>query len=254
MKVSIITIVYNNELCIQSCIDSVSSQTYKNIEYILIDGGSTDTTNSIIKNNLEKIDCYVSEPDEGLYNALNKAIKLATGDVVGLLHSDDLFFDKDVVNLYVKTFRNKKVDVVYADGLYVERDNINNVKRVYKGEDFLGSSLNLGWIPLHTTIFVKNKLFETHGLYDESYSIAGDYDISLRWFTDEKIKKTYIDKATVLMRLGGKSTTVNLQKKKSKEDIEIIRKHKLLGLFTLFCKIGRKIPQYFKPNLKKYRL
>lgn len=254
MKVSIITIVYNNEASIQSCIDSVASQTYKNIEYLVIDGGSSDGTNKIIKNNIQKIDHYISEPDNGLYNALNKGIKLATGDIIGLLHSDDLFYDTKIIELYVEAFKKYNADVVYADGLYVERENTKKVKRVYKGKEYNNSSLSFGWMPLHTTIFVTNRVYTTHGLYDESYAIAGDYDVSLRWFKDKNLKKVYLDKATVLMRLGGKSTTANLQKRKSTEDLEIIKKHNLLGIITLCCKILRKIPQYVKPWLKNYRL
>lgn len=254
MKVSILTIVYNNELSIQSCIDSVRSQTYSDIEYIVIDGGSTDGTNSIIKKNLDKIDYYISEPDKGLYNALNKGLGVATGDVIGLLHSDDLFYGDTTIELYVDAFKSEKADVVYADGLYVERDNIKKVKRVYKGTEYYNTNIKFGWIPLHTTIFVKRELYETHGLYDEKYHIAGDYDVSLRWFKDPGFTKVYLRKATVIMRLGGKSTNAKLQKRKSKEDLEIIRKHELMGWFTLLCKIIRKIPQYLKPRLKKYKL
>lgn len=254
MKVSIITIVYNNHNSIEDAIKSVLTQDYDDIEYILIDGGSTDGTNEIISKYIDRIDCYLSEPDDGLYSALNKGIKLATGDVIGILHSDDMFYDFKTVESYVRTFKQKKADVVYADGLYVERDNINKVKRIYKGRECDRSNLNYGWIPLHTTIFVKKEVYETHGLYDDSYTIAGDYDVSLRWFKDEALKKEYINKGMVLMRLGGKSTTAKLQKRKSREDLDIIKKHKLLGRFTLFCKIIRKIPQYIKPILKNYKL
>lgn len=254
MKVSIITIVYNNKESIQSCIDSVHNQTYKNIEYLVIDGGSVDGTQEIIEENKDKITTYISEPDNGLYNALNKGIKMATGEVIGVLHSDDLFYANDTIERYAKAFVEEQADVVYADGMYVERDNVKKVKRVYKGKEYLNSNLNLGWMPLHTTIFVKKEVYQKHGLYDESYHIAGDYDCCLRWFKDKSLKKVHIPHIMVLMRLGGKSTTAKLQKKKSTEDLEIIRKHKLWGSITLLCKIVRKIPQYIKPKFKKYKL
>lgn len=254
MKVSIITIVYNNKLSIQDAIDSVDKQTYSDIEYILIDGDSTDGTREIVSKNLDKIDCYISEPDNGLYSALNKGIKLATGDVIGILHSDDMFYDKNTIETYVKIFQEQDADIVYADGLYVEKDDITKVKRVYKGREYLNCNLKLGWIPLHTTIFTKNEIFQLHGFYDEFYKISGDYDLSLKWFKDKSLKKVYINKPMVLMRLGGKSTSADLQRKKSQEDLQILKKHNLLGVFTLFFKIIRKIPQYIKPRFKKYKL
>ena len=252
MKVSIITIVYNNEASIETTIKSVASQTYSNIEYIIIDGGSTDSTNEIIKNHIDKVDYYISEPDKGLYNALNKGINAATGDVIGILHSDDLFYDEDCIKAVAEGFKTSKADVLYGNGMYVERDNINKVKRIYKAKPYKKRYLNFGWIPLHTTIYVKKEVFQDYGLYDESYRIASDYEISLRWFQNDTLKKHFVNKWLVKMRLGGKSTTAKLQKLKSTEDLDIIKNKNLLGSFTLFFKIARKIPQYIVPKFIKY--
>lgn len=252
MKVSIITIVYNNAACIESCIQSVLSQTYPHIEHIIIDGGSNDGTQNIITPYISQLGYYCSEKDSGLYNALNKGIKAATGDVIGILHSDDLFFKPTTVETIAHTFRTTDTDLLYANGMYVERENITNVKRIYKAKPYKQRYLNFGWIPLHTTIYVKKDIFTTYGYYDESYAIASDYDISLRWFKEPAIKKHFLEDWVVKMRLGGKSTTMRLQKKKSTEDLKIINKKELLGPVTLMSKIIRKTPQYIIPRVKKY--
>ena len=252
MKVSIITIVYNNVSFIESCIQSVLNQSYPNIEHIIIDGGSNDGTQKVIEPYIPQLGYYKSEKDNGLYNALNKGIKVATGDIIGILHSDDLFYDKNSIENLIEKFKESQSDLVYANGIYVEREDINRIKRVYKAKPFKRRFLKFGWIPLHTTIYVKKGVFDNFGLYHEGYSIASDYEISLRWFVNDKIKKTFFNVFFVRMRLGGKSTTLKLQKKKSTEDLEIIRKYKLLGVFTLFFKISRKIKQYLMPKIIKY--
>mgnify|MGYP006085452671 CR=1 FL=1 len=248
MKVSIITIVYNNEDCISKCIESVLSQTYKNIEHIVIDGGSTDGTQYKIESFKNQLAYYVSEKDNGLYNALNKGIKHATGDIVGVLHSDDMFYEPQTIAKIVTAFQTLNSDLIYANGIYVAKKDTNMVKRIYRAKPFKNKYLRFGWIPLHTTIYVKRSVFENYGVYDESYSIASDYDISLRWFQNVKLKKQFLNEWVVKMRLGGKSTTPSLQKNKSKEDLAIINKYKLLGYFTLGFKIVRKIPQYIIPK------
>ncbi|MCL2596431.1 MAG: glycosyltransferase [Paludibacter sp.] len=252
MKISIITIVYNNADFIEECIQSVLNQDFENIEYIVIDGGSTDGTRQIIEKYYDKIAFYISEKDNGLYSALNKGITHSTGDIIGILHSDDVFFEKNTLSEIARTFEKTNADLVYANGQYVDEQDINKVKRIYPAKVFKKYYLKFGWIPLHTTIYVKRKIFEKYRLYDENYSIASDYDISLRWFFTDEIKKVFLDKWVVKMRLGGKSTSMNLQKRKSAEDLKIIKKYKLWGRFTLFFKIVRKIPQYTLPKIKRY--
>lgn len=246
MKISIITIVYNNVNTIASCIESVQNQNYKNIEHIVIDGKSTDGTIEVIKSFENDIDVFISEKDNGLYDALNKGIKKATGDVIGILHSDDMFYSSDTLSNVVSCMQKNNADLLYGNGLYVERNKTSNVKRIYSSKSFKRSYLKYGWIPLHTTIYVKSDIFDKYGEYDEQFSIASDYDISLRWFLNKSIKKVFLDEFLVKMRLGGKSTTLKLQKKKSTQDLQIIRHHGLPGYFTLLCKIGRKVPQYLK--------
>lgn len=249
MKISIITAVYNREYCISDCIGSVLEQNYENVEYLVIDGGSIDRTLEKIKPYKEKLNYLVSEKDRGVYDALNKGIKKATGDIIGILHSDDFFNGPHTLSRIVDTFRSTGVDLVYAKGLYVDSKDVNKIKRVYPSGAFKKKSLLYGWIPLHTTIFVRRAIFEKYGMYDTRYSIASDYEISLRWFQNDEIRKHYLDEWVVKMRLGGLSTHARLQVKKSREDLKIIRLYGLIGYFTLACKIGRKIPQYLLPRL-----
>lgn len=249
MKVSIITIVYNNQACIADCIQSVLDQSYPNIEHIVMDGGSSDGTQKEIEAYQDQLAHYQSEKDKGLYDALNKGIKKATGDVIGILHSDDLFFEKDTIAKVVAAFEKSQADLVYANGLYVDQNNINHVKRIYGAKAFKKRYLPFGWIPLHTTIYAKREVFQNYGLYKQDYKIASDYEISLRWFINPDVSTFFLDAYVVKMRLGGKSTTASLQKKKSSEDLEIIRQYGLPGWFTLACKVGRKVPQYLIPRL-----
>ena len=249
MKVSIITIVYNNKACIGDCLQSVLNQSYPDIDHIVIDGGSNDGTQKEIGPYRKWLAYYKSEKDKGPYNALNKGIAQASGDVIGILHSDDLFYEIDTIQKVVDAFDETGTDLIYANGMYVDKENIEKVKRIYQSKDFRKYYLFLGWIPLHTTIFVKKELFQKYGLYDQQFSIASDYDISLRWFKQPNIKKYFLNEWVVKMRFGGLSTSLHLQKKKSTEDLIIIRRHQLWEWFTLACKISRKIPQYIIPRI-----
>lgn len=251
MKISIITIVYNNADCIVDCLKSVQAQSYAAVEHIVIDGGSTDGTQEQIAPYIDQLGYYVSEPDKGLYNALNKGIQHCSGELIGILHSDDLFYDSDTLKSVANTFHRNQADLLYANGVYVQKQNTDLVRREYTAKPYKPSLLPLGWIPLHTTIYVRAEVFKQYGLYNESYKIASDYDISLRWFLEPKIKKVFLNQFVVKMRLGGKSTTLKLQKTKSMEDYNIIQQYPLFGICTLLLKIARKIPQYLVPQIPK---
>lgn len=254
MKVSIITVVYNNKDFVATCIESVLSQTHPDVEHVVIDGASSDGTQEVIAKYVEKLSCYVSEKDLGLYNALNKGIQMCTGDVIGVLHSDDLFYENTTLEKVVAHFKKSDADLVYANGMYVTQKNTEQIRRIYRAKPFQKHKLSLGWIPLHTTIYVKKEVFQHYGMYDENYQIASDYDISLRWFLAPTIKKSFLNQWVVKMRLGGKSTSAKLQKKKSLEDLNIIKSYPLLGLLTLVLKISNKIPQYLIPRILSYKM
>lgn len=253
MKISIITTCFNREKTIAQSIESMLSQDYTNKEYVVIDGGSRDGSVELIKKYEASIDTFISEPDTGMYNALNKGIKNCTGVIVGILHSDDFFYDNNTLSKIAKVFRDTNADIVYANGQYVDANDISKVRRIYPAKAFSKIYLYFGWIPLHTTIFAKREIFEKYGLYKENYQIASDYEISLRWFTNTQIKKVFLNQWVVKMRLGGKSTTMQQQKIKSTEDLEIIKQYQLLGKVTLFFKIARKIPQYILPRIIQYK-
>ncbi|MCP9199584.1 glycosyltransferase [Gramella sp. GC03-9] len=252
MKISIITVVYNNVDTISECIRSVLNQSYKNIELVIIDGGSSDGTQKEIEKFQDKLGYYISEKDKGIFDAYNKGIRKASGDVIGILNSDDLLFGNETIARIVAAFSNSNAHLVYGHGMYIGKRNSKLIKRIYSCRKFRKGFLKYGWIPLHPTIYVKKEVYQKHGWYSLDYSIASDYDMSLRWFEDEHLKKEFLNEWIVKMRMGGKSTTLNLQKRKSTEDLDIIQKHRLLGVFTLFCKIGRKVPQYVQPRFMNF--
>lgn len=252
MKISIVTIVFNRAHCIADCINSVLDQTYPNVEYIIIDGGSTDGTQQAIAPFEERLAYYISEKDKGIFDALNKGIKQATGDVIGILNSDDLFFESNTLEKIATAFSSFQTDIVYAKGMFVDQYNLAKVKRIYPSRPFKKKYLRFGWIPLHPTIYVRREIFLKYGYYNSGYTIASDYEISLRWFQNDDIIKTFLDEWVVKMRLGGLSTLAKYQVQKSKEDLRIIQLYALNGWFTLACKIGRKIPQYVIPRLRKF--
>ncbi|RKS53941.1 glycosyltransferase [Gillisia mitskevichiae] len=251
MKISIITIVYNRVDLISECIESVINQTYENVEYIIIDGASTDGTQEKIEAYGDKIDHYISEKDEGIFDALNKGISKASGDVIGILNSDDVFYNCNTLSNIANAFHTSQADLVYAKGLFVDRFNPKKVKRIYPSNPFRKWYLNYGWIPLHTTIFVRNEVFQKFGNYNSGFVIASDYEISLRWFQNDKIKKHFLNEWVVKMRLGGLSTSARLQIKKSREDLRIINCSNLNGFLTLSFKIARKIPHYIAPQFMR---
>ena len=246
MKVSIVTVVYNNKDFISKAIESLNKQTYRPIEHVLIDGGSNDGTQEMIRPYLNKIDYFISEKDSGIYNALNKGISKCTGDVIGILHADDFYPTNDVISEVIDAFNSNETDIVYGVGQFVDRERPNLIRRRYGSKPFKKYFLYYGWIPLHTTMFVKRDIYEKFGLYDEKYKISSDYEASLRWFTNSKITTFYLDKILIHMRLGGASTRLYLQFYKSYEDLQVIRRYGLMSIFTLFAKITRKIPQYIQ--------
>jgi glycosyltransferase len=249
MKISVITTCYNREKTIASAIESTLSQDYANKELVVIDGASKDGSVKIINQYKNELAYFVSEKDSGMYNALNKGIQNCTGDIIGLLHSDDIFYNEKTLSKIAEAFEKTNADIIYANGQYVDEKDIENVKRIYKAKPFKKKYLKYGWIPLHTTIFAKKEVFENYGLYREDFQIASDYEISLRWFSNDLLKKEFLNDWIVKMRLGGKSTSMKQQKKKTDEDIRIIKEYGLLGYFTAFSKIARKIPQYLIPKI-----
>jgi glycosyltransferase involved in cell wall biosynthesis len=207
IRVSIITVVKNNRSYIEDCIKSVITQQYPNYEYIIIDGGSTDGTIDIIKKYYDHISIFNSEPDSGIYDAMNKGIKLATGEIVGILNSDDIYNSNDVLTEVVREFTEKGVDAVFADLVYVDRNNTDKIVRYYKSANFTPNKFAYGWMPAHPTFFLKRKYYEKYGLFKTDYKIAADYELLVRLLGKNKLAYSYLQKVIIKMRSGGISTS-----------------------------------------------
>lgn len=248
MKVSIITITYNSEATLKDTIESVINQTYKNIEYIFIDGKSTDHTISIIKSFGDKISTLISEKDNGLYDALNKGIAIATGDVIGILHSDDFYTNTNVIQNIVSVFDKSNADAVYADLYYVDKNNTNQIHRKWKSGNYkYGMFLN-GWMPPHPTFFVKRTIYEKFGSFNLTLTSAADYELMLRLIHKQKIKLAYLPEFIIKMRVGGKSNiTFKNRIRANKEDRLAWKLNNVKPYFyTLYLKPLRKIIQLFR--------
>jgi glycosyltransferase involved in cell wall biosynthesis len=241
LKISIITVVWNNAATIKDAIDSVLTQTYENIEYIVVDGASTDGTVEIVQSYGEKIDKFISEKDNGLYDAMNKGIALASGDVVGILNSDDFYIDEFVLEKVVKEFEEKGVDSVYADLVFVKPDDLTKSVRYYDSSYFSPDKFAYGWMPAHPTFFVKREIYEKYGLFKTDYKIAADYELLTRFLAKNRITYSYLKEPIVKMRMGGASTSGI--KSNYILNKEIIRACKENGIYTNWWMVLSKYPK-----------
>lgn len=208
MKISLITVTYNSELTIRDTIRSVLAQTY-NVEYIIVDGLSTDNTINIIKEFEPKFNGHlnwISECDLGIYDAMNKGIKMSTGDIIGILNSDDFFTSNTVLETVVKSFENNHIDAVYGDVHFVSPRDLNKCVRYYSSRIFKRSLMRIGMMPAHPSFYAKKSLFEKFGNYKTDYKICADFDLLLRFIYIHKISILYLPIDMVTMRLGGAST------------------------------------------------
>lgn len=236
MKVTIITACYNRAGTIKQAMESVLNQTYPDIEYIVVDGASTDES-------LENIRCeemvmktrsfqekhprftfkLISEPDHGMYEAINKGIRMATGDVIALCHSDDQLYDRHTVEMVVEEFeKHPDAEMVYADGIFANSKDGKAV-RVWKSENMRRWRLKFGWLPLHTTCYVRKDVYEQYGLYDESFKIASDTKFLLNVLYRQNIKVAFLPQFVVKMQMGGASTDMKRQKEMWQEDMRVFR-------------------------------
>ena len=245
MKVSIITVTYNSADTMQSCIDSVANQSYKNIEHIVIDGNSKDNTLEIIQNN-NSVSRYISEPDNGLYDAMNKGLKLASGDVIGILNSDDIYENKDVISDVIKALG--RYEALYTDLCYVDPHDTNIVGRYWKSGEYNRNSFKYGWMPPHPTLFLKREVYEKYGDFNLELKSAADYELMLRFLYKEGVEPVYLPKITIKMREGGVSNqSLKHRIKANKEDQKAWKINGLkMPFFLPILKPLRKIPQYFQ--------
>ena len=234
MKISIITVAYNSASTITDTFDSVLSQTYKDIEYIVVDGASKDSTVDLIRAYEPRFEGrmkWVSEPDKGLYDAMNKGIDMATGDVVGILNSDDLFSSVDVVEkISQELSTNPSIDCIYGDVHFVNPNDLLKVIRYYSSKKFRPEKFRFGFMPAHPSCYIKKKCFEKYGLYKMGYKIAADYELLIRFLYKNKINTKYVSLDIVKMRVGGVST----ESLKSRYILnkEIVKACKENGIYT----------------------
>lgn len=247
-KVSIITVCYNSQSTIEATIQSVLSQDYNHIEYIIVDGKSTDKTLDIVEKYKQNISKVVSEKDEGIYFALNKGIALATGDIIGILHADDIYTNDKVINDVVKVFESTKADTIYGDLQYVDRNNTNKIIRYWKSGIYKHGMFKKGWMPPHPSFFVKSECYKKYGVFNTILKSAADYELMLRLLHKNNCSTAYLPEVLVKMRVGGKSN------KSIKNRIVANREDKLAwtlndlkpGLFTIIRKPLSKISQFLR--------
>lgn len=252
MKISIITVTYNSQKYIKDCIQSIKlqKQHYNNIEHIIIDGGSTDGTLSIIENNSYQPNILISENDNGIYDAMNKGINLSTGDVIGFLNSDDFYANNNVLAKIGYIFANNfAIDACYADLIYVSPDDISNNVRYWKSKKFVPGSFSKGWCPPHPTFFVRRSIYEKYGKFNLDYHYSSDTELMMRFLENYKIKINYLPEVWVKMRLGG-VTNKNIKNilLQNLEILNALKKNKLSAnpIKFFFYKILLRTPQFFQ--------
>lgn len=246
MKVSIITAVYDAEEYIEDCIRSVISQNYSDIEYIIIDGNSTDKTLSVINKWADRVHILRSEQDLGMYDALNKGIGMASGEIIGILNSDDLFADADTVVQIVQSIQSQSCDAVYGNLNYVKRDQVQQITRKWISNPFNRNNFKTGWMPAHPTLFVKKSCFDQYGNYSLDYGTAADYELMLRFLYKYRVKAYFVNNLLVNMRTGGLSngSFKKLYFAAINDYKAIVNNGFHFPLFILLCKKLRKITQY----------
>lgn len=251
MKVSIITSCYNREATIRGAIESVLGQDYPNIEFIVVDGASKDNSLQVINEYQDRITKIISEPDHGMYEAINKGIRMATGDIIGLVHSDDFLYSPQTISHIVNRFNETKADFLYGDGLFVNAENTDKVVRNWIGGDYRLWKVRNGWLPLHPTCYIRREVMLKRGLYNESYKIAADSDLLFRYLLGGDLTVAYLNEYIIKMRMGGLSTDKERRKQMWNEDIKMYNSHGMSPTITKIEKMLWKVPQFIKAKLMK---
>jgi glycosyltransferase len=244
MKISIITASYNSAITIHETLKSVSVQNYDNIEHIVIDGGSTDATVDILRNFPNRNMRYVSETDEGIYDALNKGIKMADGDIVGFLHSNDRLLDENVISKIAEEFTSEFVEAVYGGLLYIDGTGKQKIVRKWAPEKINKNGISFGQMPPHPTLYFRKEVYQRIGLFDTKYKISSDYDFILRYFNNQIGLDVCINEYLYEMKIGGVSNTgIYNQIRKLKEEFFIVKSHKMNIVSAIVGKKIRKLKQ-----------
>ena len=245
MRISVVTAVMNGRKTLPQMLESLRAQTHADIEHVVQDGGSTDGTPDYLGTHGMPDMHLKSEPDTGIYDAINQGIRRATGEVIGLLHADDQLASPDILATIAQTLQDPAIDGVYGDLQYVARDDETRVIRHWHAGPYAQAKLKRGWMPPHPTLYLRNEVFDRAGLYDTSYRISGDYDGMLRFLTTGQVRLGYIPQVIVRMKMGGVSNRSFAHMiRKSREDLRAIRTHRVGGLGTLVAKNLSKLPQF----------
>jgi len=245
-KVSVVTVVYNNASTIEDTIRSIIAQTYLPVEHIVIDGVSTDGTLDILRRYEEKIAIIRSEPDQGMYDAMNKGLKLATGDIVGFLNADDVYAGPHVLKDIVEIIESRQVDACYGDLVYVDKQDSRKITRYWKSRPFQDGLFENGWMPAHPTFYARKSVYDRFGSFDLAYPRQSDFELTLRLLAVHRIATEYIPKLLVRMRSGGASRGFSHILEGNIEAYRACRSHGLqVTPFFIIKKILSRIPQFF---------
>lgn len=246
-KVSVITVVYNNAATVKDTLLSVASQNYPRVEHIIIDGASTDGTLDIVRRFASENAIVKSESDRGMYDAMNKGLALASGDIIGFLNADDVYAGPHVLATIVDSIEKKNVDAAYGDLVYVDSSDTSKVVRYWKSQDYRDGLFEKGWMPAHPTFYAKRWVYEKYGGYDTAYRRQSDFELTLRFLAVHKIKSVYIPQVLVCMRSGGASRGMLHIIEGNIEAYRACRKHSLnVSLLFIAKKILSRVPQFFR--------
>jgi glycosyltransferase len=256
MKVSIITTCYNRAETIGGAIESVLAQDYPDIEYIVVDGASKDGSVETIRRLMDdgrwkKSFMFISEPDHGMYEAINKGIRMSTGDIIGLVHSDDMLYDEHVISDMVAKMEATGADFFYGDGVYVNAENIKKPVRNWIGGPYYRWKVACGWLPLHPTCYIRRDVMMREGLYDESYKIAADTDLLVRYLYKARLKVVYMKRKIIRMRMGGLSTDSEKRRQMWNEDIRLYKEHGFWATPVKIMKMMWKVPQFVEAKFMR---
>jgi len=248
MKITIITVAYNSAGTIEDTIRSVLSQTHPDIEYIVVDGGSTDGTLAIVDKHRDKIARIVSESDDGMYDAINKGIALSTGDIVGILNSDDLYQDSGVISRVAEAFRKENTDCVFGDLVQVRRNDTDRIIMYYPADGFKVSRFACGWMPPHPAFFVKKECYDKYGTFKTDYRIGADFDLVARFLWKYGLSYHYLPGVLVKMRVGGRSTSgLKSNLILNNEILRACRENGIpTNIFKIYSKYLTKVSQLFR--------
>jgi glycosyltransferase involved in cell wall biosynthesis len=252
-KITVITVCYNSASTIGDTLRSIASQSYKDLEHLVIDGGSTDGTLEIVRAWEGHRLRLVSEPDEGIYDAMNKGLALAAGGIVGFLNADDFYADQTVLEQIANVFQDEKVDACYADLVYVSQDN-RRVVRYWESKPFTKGDFALGWCPAHPTFYVRKSVVDRNGCFDKSFRLAADAELMMRYLEREEIRSTYKPGVWVRMRLGGQTNqSLSNVVRQNKEVLRALRKNGVPFSTTLFAatKVANRVRQFFTGRVRR---